>query len=283
MRDTIIIIFTNGDFMKNFKSFYIIPIHNKEIMIKNVLDGISNSHDYSTGAPIVICILDGCTDNSEKIIRNHQLETNIIYENDVHEIKSLNKGLMFIRNNLSPLPNDLIFMIQDDVILDEKNINDKFANLFEAFPQLGYVSMRMGMNVSSDGSQLLENNLIESEFGAWDQLGWNAHTSIKHNNIIFCEVVVRSPTCMMWKRFEEVGFFDENLAPAGFDCHDMSIRLNKLGYQNALYTMKYISDVTWGTMRQPEHKEKDHYIHAIYDRNRNYLAQKHRGYFNEKF
>jgi hypothetical protein len=83
---------------------------------------------------------------------------------------------------------------------------------------------------------------------------------------------------MLWERFNTVGFFDEKLAPAGFDCHDMSIRLNIAGYKNALYTMRYTSDVSWGTMRQPE-KIKDRSIYDTYERNKRYLAEKHKDYF----
>jgi glycosyltransferase involved in cell wall biosynthesis len=52
--------------MKN--SFYIITIHDKQDLIQRVLEGIVNStkdSDYKTN---IICVLDGCTDNSESIV-----------------------------------------------------------------------------------------------------------------------------------------------------------------------------------------------------------------------
>ena len=150
--------------------------------------------------------------------------------------------------------------------------------LFSLHEKLGYVSMRLGASLRLKDGEVEDCNLMESEYGHWDQLGSRIHKTIKHGSLEYVEAAIRSPTCMLWDRFEQVGLFDENLAPAGYDCHDMSIRLNIAGYQNALYTMQYKSDVSWGTMRLPE-KIKDTSIHDIYRRNRIYLANKHKEYF----
>jgi glycosyltransferase involved in cell wall biosynthesis len=267
--------------MKN-KSFYILPVYNKESLISRVLQGILDSHSNDT--PVIVCILDACTDNSESILKSfmNQADIHTLYQSDVHEIKCINTGLEYIRDNLSPEPNDLIFCLQDDVILDEKDIDVKFDDLFILNPNLGYVTMRIGTSLTSNGSEIIEQGLLESEFGAWNQLGWTFHESIPYNTLRHVEIAVRSPTCMLWKRFEEVGFFDENLCPAGYDCHDMSIRLNQKGYQNAMYIMKYISEVNWGTMRSEENIPNQPYIDSVYSRNRQYLANKHRDYFNAK-
>ena len=42
--------------------YYIITIHNKEDLITDVLNGIKNN--ISNGK--IICVLDGCTDDTEK-------------------------------------------------------------------------------------------------------------------------------------------------------------------------------------------------------------------------
>lgn len=265
------------------KSFYIITIHDKEDLIAKVLDGINFSHSGSMETH-VICVLDGCTDNSESIVKDFKKHSNfpihIIYQDDVHEIKCINSGLTYIEDFLNPSPDDLVFSLQDDVILNEKNIDIKFSDLFNDNPNLGYVSMRLGASLTHYGNEIAEYALKESEFGAWKQLGSHNHEEVLHNHLVLVEAAIRSPTCMMWKRFQEAGFFDEDLAPAGFDCHDMSIRLNKLGYQNAIYALNYISDVWWGTMRSEKNKSNQPYILSIYDRNRKYLLRKHADYFN---
>ena len=52
------------------KAHYIITIHNKQDLIRNVLDGIVNSTKDSDYKVNIVCVLDGCTDNSESIILN---------------------------------------------------------------------------------------------------------------------------------------------------------------------------------------------------------------------
>jgi hypothetical protein len=276
--------FDEGVFMKN-NSYYIITIHNKEDLIEKVLNGIVDSHSYDFNVPIIVCVVDGCTDNTENIILNfkknsvHPESIHLVYENDVHEVLSLNSGLNFIKNNLSPNAEDLIFCIQDDVVLDEKDINLKFNKLFSTYPNLGYISMRIGIRgLASNGqNDIYEGQLMENECGAWNQINQTGHENILNGTFVPCEIAVRSPTCVLWARYEELGFFDENLAPAGYDCHDMSVRMNIAGYQNGLYALNFISDINWGTMRSLNETTRN--LHQIYSKNRAYLAQKHQKYF----
>lgn len=262
-------------------SIYIVPVYNKENLILDVLAGIENSH--SSENPTIICVLDGCTDSSEEKVldfKGSRDSVHVLYENDVHEITCLNTALNYIKDEINPHEDDVIFNVQDDVILQEENIDLKLDSLFNDIPGLGYVAMRIGTNVFSQNNTLCEFNLLESEFGAWNQLGWAVHESIPHMTFRPVEVAVRSPACAQWKRFQEVGFFDQNLAPAGYDCHDFSIRMNIAGYTNGLYIMKYFSDVYLGTMRgQTPWSDR---IDGIYERNRRYLAEKHRDYFMRK-
>lgn len=268
-------------------SYYILPVHNKEELIENVLKGIESSHSNKTD-PVVICVLDGCFDGTEdkvlKFKENYKYKDNfhILYMNDVHEIECLNTALEYIEKNFSPNDEDLIFSIQDDVILDEPNIDLKFDTLFNENDSLGYISMRLGVDVFTSGGDLKEENYKESEFGHWNQLKWNFHETIFHNQFKQTEVAIRSPTCMLWGRYTEVGFFDMNLAPCGFDCHDMSIRLNKAGYINGVYALKFKSDVDWGTMRSSKPSSYNDKVGTIYERNRRYLVIKHKDYFGAK-
>lgn len=261
-------------------SYFIIPVHNKENLIGQVIDGIlkSVSDDYK-----IIFVIDGCTDNSENIIKNYNNENFIVlHANDVHEITCLNIALEHLKSTYNPSPDDLIFTVQDDVVIDEENIDIIFKNLFNEYPYLGYVSMRIGVDVIKSGDTLVEYNLIESEFGHWKEIPGFNYMPVLYNELIIKEIVVRSPTCMPWKRYKEAGFYDINLAPCGYDCHDMSIRMNKLGYSNAVYALKYRSDLDWGTMRtSPESQLNSKHGH-VYERNRKYLVKKHQQYFEEK-
>ena len=267
------------------KSFFILPIHNKECLILDVLNGIKTSHSNYT-KPVLICILDGCVDDSERIVRNFKedfkdvLDLDILYQEDVHEITCLNVGLKHIKDNYPVGPNDLIFMVQDDVILEEPSIDLLFEKLFEENDNLGYVSMRLGVSLCVSNEEIQEFGFIESEFGHWDQMNWNFHTQVKRLTFRPSEIAIRSPTCVQWKRYLESGFFDQNLSPCGFDCHDMSIRMNMLGYINGVFALKYRSDVGWGSMRSNSPSKYNSGIDQIYSRNRKYLAKKHKEYFN---
>ena len=181
----------------------------------------------------------------------------------------LNLGLAFIQDQLSPNLDDLVFMVQDDVILEETDIDLKFKTLFESRDDLGYISMRLGVSVYQSDGELKENNYIESEFGHWNQLGWNFHRSVKHGEFVESEVAIRSPTCTQWKRFADHGFFDLSLAPCGYDCHDFRIRMNEAGCVNGVYGMKFTSEVGWGSMRQDKPTEyTQEKVGYIYERNR---------------
>lgn len=263
--------------------FCIVPAFNKENMIKSVLDGILDSTSKNTN---IICIVDGCTDHTyDKIIefKNTHKKTFILTQNNVHEILCLNTGLNFIKDELNPVEDDLVFMVQDDVILKEKNIDKKFKSLFLDNNSLGYVSMRLGLSISMQNDSIVEYDYMESEFGHWNELQWNIHKSIPHNSFIPVEIAVRSPTCVLWERFKNYGFFDPNMAPCGFDCYEFSLRMNEAGFTNALYTMKYESQVYWGTMRdESNHIFNGEHIVDIYNRNKKYLAKKYKNYFNSK-
>jgi len=267
------------------KAYYIVPVHNKENLIENVLYGILDSHSRENLPPTIICILDGCVDSTEDKVYGVKDKCilpeyfHILKANDVHEIECLNMGLTFIRDNLSPSLDDLVFMVQDDVILQETDIDKKFVELFNSRDDLGYISMRLGVSVHIMNDEIKEDDYIESEFGHWNQLSWKFHKTVNHGEFVESEIAIRSPTCTQWRRFEECGFFDENLRPCGYDCHDFSIRMKMAGYINGVYAMKFKSDVNWGTMRSDNPSTYNDRVGYIYERNRKYIANKHLKYF----
>jgi glycosyltransferase involved in cell wall biosynthesis len=262
------------------KSYFILPIFNKEFLIEKVLDGIVNN---THGDFKIIAIIDGCTDNSKQLVLDYidknKLQNNFIvkYQDNVHEITCLNYGLSVIKL-LNPDENDLIFTVQDDVILQEPNIDNSLLNLFSNYQDIGYVSMRLGAELNVVNNNLTEYNNIESEFGHWNQLGLSNYKKIFHHEVYQTEIVIRSPTCVLWKRYNELGFYDSTLAPCGYDCHDFSIRNNKAGYRNLVYALKFESKIEWGGMRK-EKTELNSKHGNVYEWNRQYLIKKHKDYW----
>jgi hypothetical protein len=264
------------------KSFFILPIHNKQELITQVLEGIVNSCE---GDYHVVAILDGCKDLSkEKLLdfvtkNNLEKKFTISFMDDVHEITCLNHGLTKIRL-MNPDPDDLIFTVQDDVILQEPSIDKKFNYLFTQEQNLGYVSMRLGCEIVNLQYTIGERNYVESEYGHWKQLGLNHFYCSSQNELIKTQIAIRSPTCVLWNRYTTVGFYDAALAPCGFDCHDFSLRMLQNNYQNAVYTLKYKSDLSWGGMRTNVESHVNSRYEEIYERNRRYLALKHKNFLS---
>lgn len=271
------------------KAYYIITIHNKEELITEVLRGIVDSHSPGTPGEI-ICVLDGCTDNSEQRVDEFDagdLPIKKIYSANTHEIASINAALTYIRTDCNPAPNDVIFMLQDDVVLQEPFINKKISSQYEFIPDLGYVSLRLGVDNVLYNDELYDINVVESEFGHWKQLGWTHITGkpitfLNHNEVIFREIAVRSPAVCIWRHFARYGVFDAALCPYNYDCYDFSVRLLQEGYRNAVIALKFKSEVKWGGTRGDPNNTYNKKRDEIFDRNRRYLIEKHRKFLSTK-
>ena len=279
------------------KVFVIVPTHNKEHLIEQVYDGIASNISKELDYKIIF-IIDGCTDNTEKILNDytnkHNLQDNtvLLHTPDLHEIRSLNTGLRYVESELNPSPDDLVFTVQDDCVIQEPKFDLYFKKLNEKHKNLGRISWRLGLSLHTDGTTLLEKDFVESEFGHWAvesrrekdtgeprRFTPPAYKEIKHRQFAITEAVIRSPTCVLWKRYKEVGFYCEDLVPFGNDCHEMSIRKNKAGYRNGILALKYESDIDWGSTREKGKTEYNSKLGEIYDRNRKRVLQIHKDYF----
>lgn len=261
-------------------SFFILPIHNKEFLLEKVLHGILSSCNSDFH---IVAILDGCTDNSEIVLKDflhkHKLsdKTTTVKMPDVHEITCLNYGLTCVRL-MNPAQDSLVFTVQDDVVLQEPNIDDKMRYLFNCETNLGDVSMRLGCDLIYSPQQDLffEQNLVESEFGHWKPMGLKHYTVVNHGDLIKKQIAISSPTCTLWSRYFNVGFYDASLAPVGWHCHDFSLRLMQYGYQNVVYALKYQSDFSWGSMHTVSGNKVNQQHELLYQENIQFLCRKYR-------
>lgn len=271
-------------------NYYIITIHNKEDLIEKVLQGVHFSTKDSETNTHIVCVLDGCTDNSENIIDTFipTLPSNYtvhkLYEADVHELLSLNSALRYI-DSIEQDGESLIFFLQDDVVLEEESLSELIEYLYEQESKLGYVSFRCGLSTDIDASGVLyEHSFLESEYGHWKQLDLNHFLEVEDKQFGICEIVIKSPTCIKKRILDEIGHFDEKLAPFGHDDLDLCMRLNTAGYVNAIFGAKFTSKVDWGGTREVKNQGKDY--HKQYDRivfrNKLYLTEKHKEYYASK-
>ena len=121
---------------------YIVPVFNKEDILPLTLEGL---HKCTSVNSRIYVVLDGCTDGSEKVVDNFILKTcrNVkkLYMPDVHMLRSVNEAL-------KQLDNGFAVIMQDDIILEDINFEQKIINLYAQMgPRLGVVSLRLAANI----------------------------------------------------------------------------------------------------------------------------------------
>jgi len=236
---------------------YIITIHNKEDLIEQVMMCVllccrENSHIYP--------VLDGCTDGTEEIIDKiintfANVPITKIFTTDVHEILSINAGLRAANQQ----DDGYNIVLQDDVLLADYSLEKKVSELYQwVGPKLGYVSFRMGVNFKQDAltsnNPVPYNNFIENTYGH----GIKNAEPLLPGYLAYRTVPIKSPVCIPTKIIRSVGLLDERLAPCIHDEPDYAIRLIKAGYQNAVFHIRFHSDINWGGTRTNQNQHLSH-------------------------
>ena len=250
---------------------YIITIHNKEDLLQKVLTGVVKCCGPNS---VVYPVLDGCTDASEaitdEIIRdNPNVPIHKLYENNVHEILSINAALK-VADQSKPGYN---IILQDDVILADETLEEQVQKLYGATNgSLGYVSFRMGADLAADrltrGNTFAFDNYVENAYGP----GLIKNDPLLPGQFAFRQIAIKSPVCIPTAVINRFGLLDEKLVPCCHDDVEYCLRMLGHGYQNGVYGLKLFSDVDWGTTR----RKPDPKFREIIYRNTNYVADKYR-------
>jgi len=254
---------------------YIITIHNKESLMRDVLSNLlsacgENSHIYP--------VLDGCTDRTEAIIDQWHKETpqvslTKVYTPDVHEILSINAGLKAADQSGAGYN----IILQDDVLLQDPLFEQKITQLYQQEgPQLGFVSFRHGANLQAQAKMwgvYPFKDYIENAYGH----GQPDATVLLPGQLAYRAIVIKSPVCIPCDVIRKIGMLDERLAPFMCDDIEYSLRCLKAGYRNAVFSIKYQSDVEWGTTRtNPDSRHAQ-----LEKRNMNFILAWHGAYINQ--
>ena len=240
--------------MNSSRFNYIITIHNKENLIDEVLGGIAKA---CTESSAIYPVLDGCTDNSEKIIDNFKtnhpsLKIIKIHTPDVHELLSINAGLKRANQD----ENTFNIILQDDVILNEPSLEKKIVALYKwGGKKLGHVSFRLGANFTKDAAyskdSIPQTDYIENVFGA----GLNEAIPLKPGNFSYRDIAIKSPVCIPGSLLKKIGYLEEKLAPYGHDDLEYAIRCHSSGYKNGVFALEFRSDIKWGGTRMNPHPQ----------------------------
>ncbi|MCX6227024.1 MAG: class I SAM-dependent methyltransferase [Bacteroidia bacterium] len=249
---------------------YIITIHNKEDLIEQVIMSVlmccrDNSYIYP--------VIDGCTDKTEIIIDRiistfSGVPITKILLADVHELLSINAGLKAANQN----EEGFNIILQDDVILADFMMEKKVIALYQwAGSRLGYVSFRLGANLIKDvltSDQAVPYcDYVENAYGH----GISQAEVLLPGFFAFRTVPIKSPVCIPTHLVRTVGMFEEKLAPYGHDDLDYAIRLLKAGYRNAVFGLRFYSDIKWGGTRTTPHPQ----LGDIIQRNMNLIRKWH--------
>lgn len=253
---------------------YIVPIFNKEDVLPRTLEGIEMCAGPNSK---IFLIVDGCTDSSEDIvdnfIRRTQKFARKINMPNVHMLLSVNAGLQMVTGGFTVI-------LQDDIILLDRDMERKIVELYSKVEHLGIISFRYGSDIrktslletflstKSCKPMIKEYNFIKGpdDYANYPQ-GEYEKFYPKMN-------AINGPNVIPWDLLSKVKSFDSNLAPYGYDDPEMCLRAIKLGYINGLFPLKYSSEEEWGGTRRSKSFIKE--AMGIHVRNRRYVWNKHK-------
>lgn len=233
----------------------LLTTHNKEDMIESVCYGIVNNISELTKE--IIVVFDGCVDKTEEIVKSIlndlTIDIKYVYTNDVFELKANNAGLKEVTS-------DYVILIQDDMIIKEKNFDKRMLKPFISFNDVFAVTSQTAHDNKIVGETVVTINSADRREG------------YPRDKFAIREIANRGPLMYDYKDLIKLNFFDEYLAPNSYDDHDISYRAyKKLGKVSGLYWISYDSEPSWGTGRQ---KNQELHNNAHY-RNSRIIVDRH--------
>jgi glycosyltransferase involved in cell wall biosynthesis len=233
----------------------LLTTHNKENMIKDVCYGIINNISELTNE--IIVVFDGCVDKTEEIVKEVLSQTSVsvkyVYTDDVFELRANNAGLREVTS-------DYVILVQDDMIIKEKDFDKRMLKPFITFNDVFAVTSQTAHNNQIDKGTIITINSADRREG------------YPRDKFAVREIANRGPLMYNYKDLTKLNFFDEYLAPNSYDDHDISYRAYKeLGKVSGLYWIDYDSEPSWGTGRQ-----KNQTIHSnAHHRNSRIIVERH--------
>ena len=233
----------------------VLTTHNKQDLIESVCYGIINNVSELTKELIIV--FDGCTDNTENLVKHILKDSNLIikyvYTNDVFELRANNEGLKNVTS-------DYVILIQDDMIIKEKDFDKRMLKPFLSFSDVFAVTAQTAHNNKNINGSLYSTDEADRRHG------------YPRDKFAVREIANRGPLMYDFSDLTKLNFFDEYLVPNSYDDHDISYRAYKeLNKISGLYWIDYDSNPEWGTGRQ-----KNQHIHsAAHQRNSKIIIERY--------
>ena len=217
------------------KNTIILTVHNKEkticLILSNLLKYTSNLSNK------LIIILDGCTDETEKKVKQFFalnktfIDIEIIFTDDIWETKANNIGLKKVQTEFATI-------VQDDMLILQNNWDKKLLHNFQKF-NIFAASGRAGHGFSLKKNKFKAVNVFGREypFSSRGIIGrmigkliaiCKPYWLFKFFNFFALRLVVnRGPLVLEMSKLKELNFFDEEFAPFELDDVDLCCRAYK--------------------------------------------------------
>ena len=242
----------------------VMPIHNQENIIENIVRNLfANSSDNVCE---YIFVLDGCTDSSEEILQNTILNSSIkttvhlLYANDVYETTSCNIGFHAAKG-------DLVMNFQDDILITEKNYDQRMMKPFAVLPELLAVSARDAVNV-----RIIPGRFFPKELEFYNVFGTDVYSP--RNIFGIRDLVNRGPLLLDHKKLEEIGYLNQDFVMFQDDTELFIRAYQSKGYMSGAYVVGYESPLSWGSTRK--NPQKAQYFNWLEKRNMNFIAENYK-------
>lgn len=224
----------------------VMPIHNQEAVIANVLTSVVT---YTLGTYELILIIDGCTDSTRDRVTKWAEDTKFpttltkiwIFENPkgIFETSCDNQGFVVSRGKY-------IVEIQADMILLTLGYNIILATPMEIYDDILAISGRCchqlngfpGYNCGKVGDLVGKPHTILSDFA-------------NHNKVFITHTANRGPIVFRASMLEAMGFLDEAHYVLGDDDHDLFARAYcDRRWRVGFVPVEVYSPLEWGSTRK---------------------------------
>jgi GT2 family glycosyltransferase len=203
----------------------VIPTFNNEAVLRQCLEAWER---FGGPAVEVIVIEDGCRDGTPALLDRvaatpwGTAHLRWIHQDDAHELRCTNAGLSAARGQL-------VMAWQDDMFLRADWLVPELRRTFEAYPELGLMSLSRGLNCTP----------LDEPIVRWEDLtDWRRLQSTigprpaNWFRVQEVDAVIR-PWILRRACIERVGLLDEAFRPTEWDEADLAYRIRAAGWRVA--------------------------------------------------
>ncbi len=236
--------FINGRF-NEIKYSIVIPTYNhlQDLLIpclNSIFSAYQASPEMKVGDIEIIIVANGCTDGTEEYVKSMYFYKDRDYGGTV-KLLSFPHPLGYTRaanEGIKASRGEYVVLLNNDVVIHDKDWLEKLSSPLEngaRFVQLGDKEIkvldmtqqrRIELHKQGKYKEVDENGVekVPKLYGETGAILGQSHVEGLENFIIgFCSMIPR-------KVLNEVGLMDEQFSPGGMDDADLSIRIQRAGY-----------------------------------------------------